>query len=74
MACVNPHAQWAAEVRVFDCRWIKGVEPVPIMTEDLNLVKFWIADVNMALVVDCQSGAIIRVGQINGPPEAARRT
>ena len=42
------------------------------MTEDLNLIKFWIADVNMALVVDCQSGAIIRVGQINGPPETAR--
>jgi len=42
------------------------------MTEDLNLVKFWIADVNIALVVDCQSGAIICVGQVNRPPEMSR--
>jgi len=53
IAGVNPHVRWVAEVRAFDHRWIKRVEPLPFMTEDLNLVKFWIADVNVALAVYC---------------------
>ncbi len=68
---VDPHGQRVAKVRALDGAWIKCVEPLPVVTEDPNLVKLWIANVNIALVVDCQSGAIVCVGQTNCPPEMA---
>src|ERR1022692_259335 len=70
-ACVNPHAGWLAKVRAFDCAWIKCVERLPFVTEDLNLVENRITDVNIASVVYSQSGAMICIGQVNGAQEMA---
>ena len=50
-ACVNPHAGWMAEICAFDCAWIKPVERLPFVTEDLNLVKIWVTDIYIALLV-----------------------
>jgi len=51
IACVNPQGRRMAKVRAFDCAWIKCVERLPFVTEDLNLVKSWLADVNVPLIV-----------------------
>lgn len=61
-----------AKVRAFDCARIKCVERLPFVTENLNLIKGWIADVNIPLVVYCQSAASLSVRQVNWPPEIAR--
>src|ERR1035438_8462181 len=60
-----------AKVRAFDCAWIKCVEYLPFVTEDLNLVKIRITDVNIAPVVYSQSGAAICIAQIHGAQEMA---
>src|ERR1022692_3170656 len=59
------------EVRAFDCAWVKCVERLPFVTEDLNLVKIRITDVNIAPVVYSQSGAAICIAQIHGAQEMA---
>ena len=72
IACVNPQGRRMAKVRAFDCAWIKCVERLPFVTEDLNLVKSWLADVNVPLIVYRQSAASLSVRQVNCSPEITR--
>lgn len=58
-----------AKVRVFGGAWIKRVQKSPLAAVDLNPVENWIADVDVALIVDRQSGAMIRIREVDGPAE-----
>src|ERR1035438_289176 len=68
---VNPHAGRVSKVRALYCARVKCIEPQPFATEDLNLVESWIADVNVALVVYCQSGSTIHERERDVTLEAA---
>jgi hypothetical protein len=60
-----------AKVRAFDCAWIKCVERLPFVTEDLNLIKTRIANINIAPFVYSQSGAAVSIAEIHGAQEIA---